>query len=123
MNKIPFYLVTGFLGSGKITLLKRIINDHADSMKLAVIQNEFAPASVDGTDLRQTHKPFEMLEINKGSVFCVCLLSGFIKSLSVFIDSYTPDAVFLEARHEPNERFYQPVRQHRGSCSVYIWNL
>lgn len=94
---IPFYLVTGFLGSGKTTLLKRILDDYADDQKIAVIQNEFAPANTDTTDLKATGKSFEILEINRGSVFCVCLLSGFIESLSDFIAREEPDIVILEA--------------------------
>jgi G3E family GTPase len=94
---IPFYLVTGFLGSGKTTLLRRILEDYADSQKIGIIQNEFAPANVDGTDLKSSGKPFEILEINKGSVFCVCLLSSFIDSLGAFIDQEAPDLIFLEA--------------------------
>lgn len=94
---IPFYLVTGFLGSGKTTLLRRILEAYADDKKIGIIQNEFAPGNVDGTELKGTGKPFEILEINKGSVFCICLLSSFIESLSAFIDQETPDIIFLEA--------------------------
>jgi G3E family GTPase len=96
-NKIPCYLVTGFLGSGKTTFLKQVLERFGDSRKLAIVQNEFAPASIDGTDLKQVSKPFEILEINNGSVFCVCLLSDFKSSLSQFIREHHPDAVFLEA--------------------------
>jgi G3E family GTPase len=96
-NKIPFYLVTGFLGSGKTTFLKQVLERFGDSRKVAVVQNEFAPASIDGTDLKQVSKPFEILEINNGSVFCVCLLSDFKSSLNRFIREHHPDAVFLEA--------------------------
>lgn len=94
---IPLYLVTGFLGSGKTTLLKRILQGYGDSQKIGIIQNEFAPASVDGTDLRSTGKSFEILEINKGSVFCVCLLSDFISSLNEFIQQHQPDMIIVEA--------------------------
>lgn len=97
MSKIPFYLVTGFLGSGKTTLLKRIINEYSDSKRIAVIQNEFTSGKVDGFELKQLNKKFEILEINKGSVFCVCLLSSFIESLSQFINEHKPDIVVLEA--------------------------
>lgn len=97
MNQIPLFLVTGFLGSGKTTFLKRILNQYADSYRLAVIQNEFAPGNADGKELRQTGKTFQMLEINRGSVFCVCLLSDFTRSLKQLAETYQPDAVFLEA--------------------------
>ena len=97
MSVIPFYLVTGFLGSGKTTLLKRLLERYADRKRIAVIQNEFAAGSVDGVELRQTGKTFEILEINRGSVFCVCLLSDFKNSVAKLIDSCLPDLIILEA--------------------------
>jgi len=93
----PFYLVTGFLGSGKTTLLKRILEGFGDSHRVGIIQNEFAPVNVDGTDLRSTGQSFEILEINKGSVFCVCLLSDFITSLDDFIRQKQTDMIIVEA--------------------------
>ncbi len=96
-KNIPFFLVTGFLGSGKTTLLKRIINEYADSYNIAVIQNEFAPHNIDGKELQTTGKSFKLVEINKGSVFCVCLIDNFTEALSDLVDEYQPDAVFLEA--------------------------
>ena len=97
MSSIPFYLVTGFLGSGKTTLLKRILNEYDDQKRIAIIQNEFAAGNIDGKELKQSDKPFEILEINKGSVFCVCLLSDFIQSLNIFVEKYQPEIVILEA--------------------------
>lgn len=97
ISKTPLFLITGFLGSGKTTFLKRILEKYAGSKKIAIVQNEFAPANVDGQDLKTTGKAFEILEVNKGSVFCVCLLSGFIPSLQKFVEECQPDAVFLEA--------------------------
>lgn len=97
MKAIPFILITGFLGSGKTTLLKRFLNHFADDKKIAVIQNEFADANVDGKELRDVNKSFEIMEINKGSVFCVCLLSNFVQSLNDLIDSIKPEAIVLEA--------------------------
>lgn len=97
MSRRPFILVTGFLGSGKTTLLKRFLNRYADEMRIAVIQNEFAPANVDGRELKETGKSFQILEINKGSVFCVCLLSSFVQSLVDLLDAHQPALVILEA--------------------------
>ena len=97
VKRIPFFLITGFLGSGKTTLLKNIVNQFADDKKLAIIQNEFAAANIDKKELRETNKSFKLLEINRGSAFCVCLLSSFTKSLRDFIDAHQPDAIFLEA--------------------------
>ena len=94
--KIPFFLVTGFLGSGKTTFLKRILDNFALSKKIAIIQNEFAPANVDGKELKNLGKPFQILEINNGSVFCVCLLNDFVQSLEAFLEETKPEAIFLE---------------------------
>lgn len=95
--KIPFFLVTGFLGSGKTTLLKRFLKQYSGGKRIGVIQNEFAPASIDGIELKAEGKDFHILEINNGSVFCVCLLGDFIKSLSNFIDDKKPDIIILES--------------------------
>ena len=94
---IPLYIITGFLGSGKTTLLKRILHQYADDKKIAVMQNEFAPLNVDAVELERTGKTFQILEINRGSVFCVCLLADFKSGLADFVDAVQPDAVFLEA--------------------------
>ena len=93
----PFYLIVGFLGSGKTTLLKRLIADHAEARRIAVVQNEFAAVNVDAHELARTGKPFHLLEVNRGSVFCVCLIADFKTSLAQFIDEYRPDAILLEA--------------------------
>lgn len=96
MSQIPFFLVTGFLGSGKTTFLKRTLRNHQGA-KIGIIQNEFAPSNIDGTDIRQDFDNFKILEINNGSVFCVCLLSDFMSSLCSFVDEYQPDMLFLES--------------------------
>jgi G3E family GTPase len=90
-------MVTGFLGSGKTTLLKNLLNQHATNYKIGIIQNEFAPAGIDGVELAQSGHPFQLLEIHNGSVFCVCLLGEFMQSLSRFIDDKQPDLVILES--------------------------
>lgn len=97
MNKIPFHIISGFLGSGKTTFLKRIIDSWSDKYKLGIIQNEFAPSNIDGVELKNSGKEFHLLEVNKGSVFCVCLLGDFTRSLEKFIDENQPDILIIEA--------------------------
>ena len=97
MKKIPFYLVTGFLGSGKTTLIKQFIERYADSKKIAIIQNEYADVNIDSRELKKAGKSFELLEMNNGSVFCVCLLGSFVHSLADFIHQHQPDLIILEA--------------------------
>lgn len=96
MQKIPFHIISGFLGSGKTTFLKRIIEQAATNRKIGIIQNEFAPANIDGAELKKSGD-FDLLEINNGSVFCVCLLGNFTRSLEKFIDEHQPDIVIIEA--------------------------
>jgi G3E family GTPase len=97
MQKIPFHIISGFLGSGKTTFLKRIIEKYASETKIGIIQNEFAPANIDGADLKKSGKDFNLLEINNGSVFCVCLLGNFVRLLDKFIDDYKPEILIIEA--------------------------
>jgi len=97
MQKIPFHIISGFLGSGKTTFLKRIIGQYSNKKKIGIIQNEFAPSNIDGIELKKTNQDFNLLEINNGSVFCVCLLGNFTRSLEKFIDEYHPDIIIIEA--------------------------
>ena len=94
---IPFYLITGFLGSGKTTLLTHILNEYSSKRRIAVIQNEFAPSGTDGKNLKLTGLDFHLEEINNGSVFCVCLLSGFLQTIEKIIQKHDPEMIFLEA--------------------------
>ncbi len=97
MKKIPFHIISGFLGSGKTTFLKRVIEKYAGEHKIGIIQNEFAPANIDGAELKNSGKDFQLLEINNGSVFCVCLLGNFVRSLEKFIDEHQPEMLIIEA--------------------------
>lgn len=94
---IPFYLITGFLGSGKTTFLSHILSDHPEGEKIAVIQNEFAPNGIDGKLLTQASPDIQLTEINNGSVFCACLMDNFIEVLQHIVEKYHPDRIFLEA--------------------------
>ena len=89
-------LISGFLGSGKTTLLKNLLSLHKGK-RIAVIQNEFAPSGVDGKELQLTDTSFKLVEINNGSVFCVCLLSNFIENITKLITEYNPEIIYLEA--------------------------
>ncbi len=97
MSAIPMQLVTGFLGSGKTTFLKNYLNEFSGKRKIGIIQNEFSDVNIDCHELRQENSDFQILEVNNGSVFCVCLLGSFIGSLAAFIDRHQPDELILEA--------------------------
>lgn len=95
MNKIPFILITGFLGSGKTTFLKNFLKKY-NNLKIGVIQNEFAPTNVDSIELKSEEFTFNILEINNGSALCVCNLANFIPSLLNFINAYNPEIIVME---------------------------
>jgi G3E family GTPase len=97
MASIPLHIVSGFLGSGKTTFLLEILRQAPQGMAIGIIQNEFAPAHIDGAVLRESNRDFKLLELNNGSVFCVCLLGDFVSSLYSFAETYEPDVIFLEA--------------------------
>jgi len=97
MATIPMQLVTGFLGSGKTTFLKNYLDEFSGSRKIGIIQNEFSEVNIDSLELQQNKSGFEILEVNNGSVFCVCLLGSFVDSLAAFIDQIQPDELILEA--------------------------
>ena len=86
MPAIPMQLVTGFLGSGKTTFLKNYLDEFSGSRKIGIIQNEFSEVNIDTLEIQQNKPGFEILEVNNGSVFCVCLLGSFVDSLAAFID-------------------------------------
>ena len=95
--KSDFFLICGFLGSGKTTFLKHILNSLGEKHKIAIIQNEFSLFGVDGKELLNTGKNFRLIEINNGSVFCICQLSNFLSALDTLIENHNPEMIFLEA--------------------------
>ncbi len=97
VEKIPFVLITGFLGSGKTSLLKHILTTYSKEKRIAVVQNDYAPGKTDSFELETTGRDFKLLEVNNGSVFCVCMLDTFISQLAIFIEEHKPEVIFLEA--------------------------
>lgn len=73
------YVLTGFLGSGKTTVLLKMLQN-LTGKKIGVIQNEFGKLSIDGTILR--NDDLQMVEINRGSIFCSCLKLNFVQALA-----------------------------------------
>ncbi|MHC1771121.1 MAG: GTP-binding protein [Flexilinea sp.] len=93
MNQdIPLFLISGFLGAGKTTFLKNILNGF-EGEKVGVIVNEFGEVSIDAVILKKDG--IDLIEINNGSIFCTCRVDGFIDALITF--SKMPiDLLFIE---------------------------
>ncbi len=78
-EKTKLYVLTGFLGSGKTTVLLRLL-EALKGKRVGVIQNEFGKLSIDGEILR--NDDIKMVEINRGSIFCSCLRLNFVQALA-----------------------------------------
>ena len=89
------YLIAGFLGSGKTTLLNRIIDRFPEDKKLTILVNEFGEIGVDGTLIEG--EDIDMMEISKGSIFCVCVKTDFIKGLYELTTTVHPDVLLIES--------------------------
>ena len=94
-EKTRVYLITGFLGSGKTTLLNRIIDAFPPDKKLTLLVNEFGEIGVDGTLVEGDE--IDMMEISKGSIFCVCVKTDFIKGLYELNSTVQPDVLLIES--------------------------
>lgn len=92
-KKICLYLISGFLGAGKTTFLKSIL-EKSRTIKVGVIVNEFGSIGIDGKILMEGE--IKIVEINNGSIFCSCMKSGFIKTLIAFLEQPI-DVLFVEA--------------------------
>ena len=87
-------VITGFLGSGKTTLIKKIIGSGAlEKEKVFLIENEFGVVGIDQDELSETK--IEIVEISKGCICCT-LKSNFIDSLIDIADRYQPDRILFE---------------------------
>lgn len=87
------YLVTGFLGAGKTTFLKKLIRELSHE-KLHIIVNEFGKEGIDGQLLREIGMAVD--EINNGSIFCACRLDKFEEVLTHALAG-KPDVILVEA--------------------------
>ena len=96
MTNIPLYIVSGFLGSGKTTFLKRVLQRYGREMKIGIVQTEFPLSSVDYGFKDYSDISFALLEINRGSASCITISPDFCNTFNRFTDSEKPDIIFLE---------------------------
>ncbi|WP_077369822.1 CobW family GTP-binding protein [Anaerosalibacter sp. Marseille-P3206] len=82
-EKTDLYLLTGFLGAGKTTLLTNILNDLSGE-SVGVIMNEFGKIGIDGDIIKK--EGMELVEINRGSIFCSCLKLNFAQAMVELAD-------------------------------------
>ncbi len=86
-------IISGFLGSGKTTLIKKLLNEKLSSEKVVIIENEFGEIGIDGGILKNTG--IQIREINAGCICCT-LLGNFDAALKDVLKKYQPDRVIIE---------------------------
>lgn len=91
MTKID--VVSGFLGAGKTTLIKKLLKEALDGSKTVLIENEFGEIGIDGGFLKDAG--IEIKEMNSGCI-CCSLVGDFGTSLKEVIDTYSPERVLIE---------------------------
>ena len=91
MTKID--VVSGFLGAGKTTLIKKLLKEALDGSKTVLIENEFGEIGIDGGFLKESG--IEIKEMNSGCI-CCSLVGDFGTSLKEVISTYAPERILIE---------------------------
>ena len=91
MTKIN--IISGFLGAGKTTLIKKLLDEAFKGEKIVLIENEFGEIGIDGGFLKDAG--VEITEMNSGCI-CCSLVGDFGTALKEVLDTYTPDRVIIE---------------------------
>ncbi|MEY8355473.1 GTP-binding protein [Lachnospiraceae bacterium 54-53] len=87
------YIVSGFLGAGKTTLIQKMIKETFKNERIALIENDFGEISVDAALLKS--EAIEIKEMNSGCI-CCSLSGDFIKSLKALLDRFHPHKIIIE---------------------------
>ena len=91
MTKID--IISGFLGAGKTTFIKKLLEEAIAGEKVVLIENEFGEIGIDGGFLQDSG--IEIREMNSGCI-CCSLVGDFGRSLSEVLSKYAPDRVIIE---------------------------
>ncbi len=91
MTKID--IVSGFLGAGKTTLIKKLLKEALQNTQVVLIENEFGEIGIDGGFLKEAG--IEIKEMNSGCI-CCSLVGDFASSLKEVLSTYSPERVLIE---------------------------
>ena len=86
-------IISGFLGAGKTTFIKRLLNTKLKNEKVVLIENEFGEVSVDSDFLSDTN--IDIKELSQGCI-CCSLFGDFSKSLNEVVEKFHPDRIIIE---------------------------
>lgn len=90
---IQSFILTGFLGVGKTTMLTNTVKHHFKDKKIAIIVNEFGDVGIDSQLLTNVHS--QVLEISEGCICCK-LAEEFESGVMEIIQTYDPEMIFVE---------------------------
>lgn len=91
MTKID--IISGFLGAGKTTLIRKLLEGPLNGQKVVLIENEFGEIGIDGGFLKDAG--IEITEMNSGCICCT-LVGDFGKALHDVLEQFTPDRIIIE---------------------------
>ena len=91
MTKIDIF--SGFLGAGKTTLIKKLLQEAYKGEQVVLIENEFGEIGIDGGFLKEAG--IEIREMNSGCI-CCSLVGDFGEALQEVINQYHPDRIVIE---------------------------
>lgn len=114
---MDLYLTTGFLGAGKTTTIKEILNIFKDK-KVALIINEFGQTGIDGQILADISS--NVHEVAGGSIFCTCKINQFENVLENIITQNNPEIILIETSglSDPSSA-YQVLKQDKFQAINY----
>ena len=91
MTKID--IISGFLGAGKTTLIKKLLQEAFQGEQIVLIENEFGEIGIDGAFLKDAG--IEIREMNSGCI-CCSLVGDFGEAMKEVIEKYHPDRIVIE---------------------------
>ena len=93
MERTKIDIISGFLGAGKTTLIKKLLKDAFKGEQVVLIENEFGEIGIDGGFLKEAG--IEIREMNSGCI-CCSLVGDFGASLKEVISKYHPDRILID---------------------------
>lgn len=86
-------IISGFLGSGKTTLIKKLISEQLYKERVVIIENEYGEVGIDGVLLSEND--IKVKELVSGCI-CCSIADDFVKSIDVILKEYNPDRLIIE---------------------------
>lgn len=93
ISMIKVDIISGFLGAGKTTLIKKLVEEKLSSQKIVIIENEFGEVGIDGSILRKSN--MEVKEISAGCICCT-INEDFKIAVEEVMDKYAADQIIIE---------------------------